>query len=523
MVNKSLSFMVAAVCVVASSVGLAVYTHRTPSQQDWQDIEQKAQSAVVQVLAQVTEFNWLDPYKAPGQSQGAGTAFFIDKEGYLLTNFHVIDQAKSIHLQVPGLGQKCIEASIVGVCPEADIALLKVSDEGHALIKKELGHIPYLILGDSDSLYPTEPVLALGYPLGQRYIKSTVGVVAGLEYIGGSSFVHITAPLNPGNSGGPLLNKAGEVIGVNSAIMPHAQNIGYIVPMAIIKILLEDLRTTKLLRKPALGIYCNHATDEHAQILNNPLPAGVYINDVTKNSVADKAGIKPGDMLYKINGYTVDQYGDVTVNWRSSSRVTLTEFLIRFPLRAELELVLYREGTRMTIKCTLDEPHIYPIRSIYPDYEPHAIDYELIGGLCIAQLRTNHFSLLPPHARLQNYMLQDNQDKEALVVTGILPGSYMHKSNCFYHGTLLDTVNGKEVKNLSDLRAALKLSVQTGRIDIVNKDKVKIVVSLDRLLQDEDRIARDFMFSITDTVQKLKLERQAFYAQGSGGQAQPYA
>ena len=158
-----------------------------------------------------------------------------------MTNYHVAEDARSFQVYIPALGQKPAEADIVGVCPEIDLAVLKLRDESVKSIKTALHGMPFLKLGDSDLLFSTEPVLALGYPMGQRYLKSTVGVVAGRECIDGHSYMDITAPINPGNSGGPLLNLDGEVVGINTAGMPNAQNIGYIVPINDAKILLSDL------------------------------------------------------------------------------------------------------------------------------------------------------------------------------------------------------------------------------------------------------------------------------------------
>ena len=164
-------------------MGMLVMKAKVNRTHDWKEAEEKAENAVVQVVSNHTSFNWLEPYKAPRQNQSLGTAFFINAKGTMLTNFHVVDQAKTLQIYVPALGQKAFDATIVGVCPEADVAMIQLKDEDVKFLKKTLGSIPFLMLGDSDSLYATEPVLALGYPLGQRYMKSTVGVVAGREYI----------------------------------------------------------------------------------------------------------------------------------------------------------------------------------------------------------------------------------------------------------------------------------------------------------------------------------------------------
>lgn len=475
---------------------------------DWQEVEKRSQNAVVQVKAQKAEFNWLEPYKSPEQRQVAGSAFFIN-EHYLLTNFHVVNQAKSIFITIPSLGRKLLDVSIVGVSPESDIALLKLSDESYTTIKKNLNNISYLELGDSDALYPTEPVLALGYPLAQRYLKSTVGVIAGREYREGKSFMHMTAPINHGNSGGPLLNKDGYVVGINSAGVDGAQNVGYIVAINDVKIMLDDLFSVKFYRKPYLGIDYNHVTNEHAQSLKNPVPGGVYINYVQKKSIADQAGICKGDMLYKLsydeNDYDIDNYGDVTVGWRSSDKISLDEMLIRLRRGQPIKLLIYRNGEPIEINCTFDVPpaSLYPMRAIYPDYEPDEIDYEMFAGIVVMKLRYNHFNLLKNARFIGKYPEPNDQLKEVLVITRILPGSHAHKVNCFYEGSLLHKVNGKKVKNLTDLRQALMLSAQTNEIAISSKDNHSTVLSLEKVLQDEFRLSRDFMFPITKTVKQL--------------------
>src|SRR5262249_26829670 len=157
-----------------------------------------------------------------------------------------------------------------------DIALLRVKPAGLELIRSVLGGVPYMTFGDSDSIRRSDEVLALGYPLGQQSLKSTTGVISGHE----QHMIQISAAINPGSSGGPLLNEAGEVIGINAAGITEAQNVGYAIPVNDLKIVLPDLYKTKLLRKPFLGILYNNASEALTEYLGNPQPGGCYIVEV---------------------------------------------------------------------------------------------------------------------------------------------------------------------------------------------------------------------------------------------------
>ncbi|MBA3751864.1 trypsin-like peptidase domain-containing protein [Candidatus Dependentiae bacterium] len=499
---------------IKAFVGLVLFTAPIQVQgisrtSEWFQAERNAENAVVQIVAHHAHFNWLEPYKAPKQKEGCGTGFLIDALGHLLTNFHVVEGAKSLKVFMPALGQKSVDARIVGVCPQADVALLKISDDGLAAIKSLLKRVPFLKFGDADSLYPTEPVLALGYPLGKNVLKSTVGVVAGLRELMCDKFVmHITAPINPGNSGGPLLNLAGHVVGINSAGIPGAQSIGYSIPINDVAILMKDLKSMKLVRKPYLGICCNETTEEHARALGNPLPAGAYINAVENGSLAQKAGIEPGDMLYSINGYPVDSYGDVTVKWPGSFKVSFREYLVRLPSKAKLRLQIYRKGKEKIVATSNEVTQPQPNRYVHADYEPTEVDYEVMGGACFMQLRQNHLDFFERVPHLQKYRQSSDQSKQALLITKLLPGSIFHRSGCLHEGVLLSEINGKKVETLSQLREALKESSSTGVISLTTKDKIATVVSLDELVKDEKRITKDFMFSTTPGMKSLITSRK---------------
>lgn len=197
----------------------------------WTQVQEIVQNAVVQVFAQINRFNWLEPYQSGEQAENRGSGFFIDDQGHIITTSHVILEAKHVWIQVPILGQQLLHADIISICPEQDIALLKLHENDAKNIRTILTSIPYLTLGNSDTVRRTDSVLVLGYPLGQYRLKSATGVVSGREFIQGHSLLQITAPVNPGNSGGPLLNVQGQVIGITIAMVSNVYNIGYAIPI----------------------------------------------------------------------------------------------------------------------------------------------------------------------------------------------------------------------------------------------------------------------------------------------------
>ena len=147
---------------------------------EWKNATAIMSNTVVQIIADRTSFDWLHPWRLKDQGQTSGSGFFfklsglIEDDGYILTNYHVVNEALVLALYIPILGKRMLSVELIGACPEADVALLKLTDESLIILKKALTIIPYLSLGDSEELEGAMPVMALGYPNESRYMKSTV-------------------------------------------------------------------------------------------------------------------------------------------------------------------------------------------------------------------------------------------------------------------------------------------------------------------------------------------------------------
>lgn len=469
----------------------------------WIDVQLQAKNTVVKVVTDVAAFNWLEPYKTPGVSKGMGTGFFINSDGDIVTNYHVVNQARLVQIEIPALGVEQLKVKIVGVSPERDLALLRLTNKAKEKIKKVLGDIPFLKLGNSDAVRRGQEVLALGYPLGVQSLKSTQGIVSGRDKVKmiQQSCIQTTAPLNPGNSGGPTINSLGEVIGINFAGVIQAQNVGYIIPINDVKAAIKDLHKIKLLRRPTVGCLLEPSNEAMLAYLGNPKPGGFYIAKVYKNLMFDKVGIKDGDMIYEMNGFTLDKFGRATVPW-NEDKVSVVDILARLEVGDKVDMIIYRNGERKEIDFILEPRLLLPIRFMYPDFEK--IDYDTIAGLVVMELSHNHIPFLVENANnLLTYHVQENHYKSALLLSYVQPTSLSDKMRLLFPGMIIKEINGAKVKTLKDFREAVKKSRSTRFFTIRTKENIYVVFSVENILHDEDRLSQIYQFKKSSLIDAI--------------------
>lgn len=469
----------------------------------WIDVQRQVKNTVVKIVSDIAAFHWLEPYNPPVVSKGSGSGFFINSDGDIVTNWHVINQAQLVQIEIPALGAERVTVEVAGISPERDVALLRLTPYAKRRIKKVLGDIPFLKFGNSDEVRRGQDVLALGFPLSVQALKSTQGIVSGRERIPliKQSCIQTTAPLNPGNSGGPSINSAGEVIGINFAGVVKAQNVGYIIPINDVKSAIKDLHKIKLLRRPLLGCSLEPANEDMIAFLGNPMPGGFYIAKTYKNMMLEKVGVRAGDMIYEVNGYQVDRFGRATVPW-NEDKVSMLEILDRLEVGDKVYMVIYRKGERKEIEFMLEPRFLQPVRFIYPDFEK--VDYEVIAGVVIMELAQNHLPLLAEHAHaLLAYESPEKQYEPALVVSSIQPTSLAHKLRLLYPGMIITEVNGEKVKTLEEFRAAVRKSKQTRFLTIQTQEHWFVVFAVDNIVADEDRIAKIYQFEKSKLIDEI--------------------
>jgi len=280
---------------------------------------QDTEAAVLTISVESTAQSSVDPrlrlfgLEAPDQKQrGQGTGFLIHPDGYALTNHHVVEGATRIQVRVGGRSD-VVEAKVVGDDPRTDVALIKLEGKNPAG-----GAWPHLPLGNSDALRVGDFVVAIGNPFGLSQSVS-MGIlsaksrrdIAPSGRQGLYDFLQTDASINPGNSGGPLLNVAGEVIGINAAVNAAGQGIGFAIPINLVKQLLPDLKDKGRVQRSWIGVAVQRVSPEIAQGLGLERPRGALVSQVVKGGPAAKAGLKPGDIITRFDGKPIEDSTDL--------------------------------------------------------------------------------------------------------------------------------------------------------------------------------------------------------------------
>jgi serine protease Do len=231
------------------------------------------------------------------RTQGAGSGVIISKDGYILTNNHVVEGAKEVTVTLASKTE--YKAQIVGRDPKTDLAVLKIES------KKPL---PAAAMGDSEQLKVGDWVVAIGNPFGLNHTV-TSGIVSAKGRVIGAGpyddFIQTDASINPGNSGGPLFNMRGELVGINTAIIPYGQGIGFAIPVNTAKPLIPQLVTKGEVTRGYLGVNIQGITPDLAKALKVEERKGVLVTDVISGSPADKGGINRGDIIIAYDGKAV--------------------------------------------------------------------------------------------------------------------------------------------------------------------------------------------------------------------------
>jgi len=327
-------------------------------------IYERAASGVVRVNVTSNQTS-VDPTVVPGgpqapsvpRSSALGSGFVIDKTGHIVTNYHVVEGADEVTVSFSN--RDTVKADIVGTDPSTDLAVLRVETAASALTP--------LPLGNSDSVQVGDPVVAIGNPFGlDRTVTS--GIVSAVQRLitAPNSFtidhvIQTDAAINHGNSGGPLINARGQVIGVNSQIETGDTatgnvGVGFSIPANTVKDVVAQILRTGRVEHAYLGISGQAVTPDVAQTYNLPVKAGVLVGSVTRGSGADKAGLEGGARRVIVAGDTFVLGGDIIVSFdgqQISSIEKLRDAVASHKPGDTVSLVIYRDANKTSVTVTL--------------------------------------------------------------------------------------------------------------------------------------------------------------------------
>ena len=275
----------------------------------------------------------------PRTQRSLGTGFLISSDGYIVTNYHVVGDADTVKVTL--YNGDSYDAQYIGGDEDYDIAVIKI----------EATDLPNVTLGNSDSLNVGDHVLAIGNPLGELTFSMSEGIASSVNRaidVDGTPFnmIQVTAAINPGNSGGPLFNEYGEVVGIVSAkyssyASQSVEGLGFAIPINDVAAMIQDIMTNGYVSNKAyLGITPGTMNEQMAAQYRYDVTKGVFIYSVEEGSAADKAGLKMGDVIMKIDGTDVDSYQEL---------VALKK---KYSAGDESTFTIYRDGKQQEVSVT---------------------------------------------------------------------------------------------------------------------------------------------------------------------------
>ncbi len=372
------------------------------------------------------------PQHREQKQRGQGSGFIIGKDGFILTNNHVIEDADVIKVSLSD--NREFDAKVIGADPQSDVALLKIEDPEN---------LPVLPLGDSDALEVGEWVIAIGNPFGLSQTV-TVGVVSakGRSSVGINqyeNFIQTDAAINPGNSGGPLINVHGEVVGINTALFSRTggyMGIGFAIPINMAQSIEDQLQKDGKVTRGWLGVVIQDVDKELAESFGLKQAGGILISEVQKDSPASKAGIKQGDVIIRLNEIVLKNVSDLR------NRIALIS------PESEVTLHIIRRGEDKNIKVVIGE-------------QPS--DFGKGAGSIKGKDSLEDFGLILQDLTRELADKLGYEENSGVIVSDVQPGSSAAAEG-LKPGYLIEEINRNKIGSLQELHAVLKQTPGAKRI-----------------------------------------------------------
>ena len=374
-------------------------------------------------------------YLAPEHGIGAGA--ILSPDGYIVTNAHVVQGARKIRVRLQGLRKESaaasslprgpIDAKLVGADRQTDVAVLKIDMTG----------LPALELADSNQLKQGQVVFAFGSPLGLEN-SVTMGVVSAtarqIDLDNPSIYIQTDAPINPGNSGGPLVDVDGHMVGMNTFILTQSggnEGLGFAIPSDVVRNIYDQIRTEGHVHRGQIGVFVRTVSPELAEGLHLPVRQGVLLDDVAPGSPADKAGLKPGEVVTSVGGKPVDNVRQFALD------------LYTYKIGQKAEIGVWRNGKETTLSVQVIERPDDPMRFADLVSGPDNVVNRI--GVVAVNITGELKDLLGGDMRIPGGVLvAARTPTSSLLGEGPQPGDVIH------------SVNGTPIQNLVELKQQLR-------------------------------------------------------------------
>jgi len=414
----------------------------------------------------------------------SGSGFFIkydNLKGYIVTNAHVIRNAVKVKISSMLTSEERFEAEIVGLVKqlEPDIALIKLTEK--ELKRFEVlafSNIEYLELGDGSNLSRGEEIKAIGYPMGMVEPNISGGEIT--NFVSGSEYTterYVTdAAINPGNSGGPSISNDGKVVGLNTAVMVGADNIGFITPSGFVKIIIDNLLQQNEPFFADIGGMLQKNAENFNALLKQAQPEGVIISKIENGGFLESAGMQKRDVIISLNGIRFDRHGIVIGKEGNFRHKNIFDVIKLFPIGDDVEITYLRNGEIRTSHATAMRN---PDKGVVSQPIIEDRRYLDIFGMIIQEL---NFEIIEGMNEIDNNaridMLQSiDQEKPILTVTHVYQGTQADDME-WPVGELIIKANDKPVHTIDDLeaminenkKASLLLECRNGRIGYFSMD-----------------------------------------------------
>jgi serine protease Do len=357
------------------------------------------------------------------KQRSLGSGFIIGKDGYIVTNNHVVKNADKI--QVILKDEKEFEANIIGRDDNTDLALIKIKSDRD---------LPVLQFGDSETLKVGQWVVAIGSPFGLEHTV-TAGIVSAKGRVIGSGpyddFIQTDASINPGNSGGPLINMEGKVVGINTAIIAGGSGIGFAIPINLAKKIIDQLKSSGEVTRGWLGVGIQDISKEVGEYYGIETKQGVLVTEVFPGDPADKAGIMPQDIILSINGQAVGTAREIT------------GMIADIGIDETIKIKVLRNGKARTFKVKIAKREDARIAARKTHKEKQA---EL--GIRVAEVTTE---------TARRFKLKD---AKGVIVVGVEPDSKAEEAGVRMHD-IIKEINHNSIKTVNDLNKVIS-EIQKG-------------------------------------------------------------